>query len=97
MGSTLIRYLMLVYAKRENDELRVCDIRRQLKDQLNTLDFAQRLWHLFRALISGTIDGFKKKLGKTTDVIMAAVDERIDSFFTQALQLDKFTMELEFN
>lgn len=93
---TAIRYLMLVYAKRENDELRICDIRSQMKEQLNTLDFAQRLWHLFRALISGTIDGFKKKLGKMADVIMAAVDERIDVFFTQALQLDKFTMELEF-
>ena len=56
---TAIRYLMLLYAKRENDELRVCDIRAQMKDQLTTLDFAQRLWQLFRALISGTIDTFR--------------------------------------
>jgi len=91
-----MRYLMLVYAKKESDELRVCDIRGQMKDQLTTLDFAQRLWQLFRALISGTIEGFKKKLGKTVDIVMTAIDDRIEAFFIQALQLDTFTMKLEF-
>ena len=93
---TAIRYLMLVYAKNGNDELRVCDIRASVKDQLTTLDFAQRLWQLFRALISGTIEGFKEELGKTAGIIMTAIDERIDEFFVQALQLDAFTLEMEF-
>lgn len=93
---TAIRYLMLVYAKREHEDLRVCDIRSQMKDQLTTLDFAQRLWQLFRALISGTIEGFKKKLGKTAEVVMTAIDDRIEAFFVQALQLDAFTLEMEF-
>jgi len=87
---TAIRYLMLVYAKRETDALRVCDIRGQMKDQLTTLDFAQRLWQLFRALISGTIEGFKKKLGKSAETLMTAIDDRVEAFFTQALQLDTF-------
>lgn len=93
---TAIRYLMLVYAKREIDELRVSDIRGQIKDQLTTLDFAQRLWQLFRALISGTIEGFKKKIGKTAKIVMTAIDDRVEAFFIQALQLDTFTMKLEF-
>ena len=93
---TAIRYLMLVYARREHGELRVSDIRGHMKEQLNTLDFAQRLWQLFRALISGTIETFKKTLGKTTGAIMAAIDNRIDEFFTQALQLDALTLKLEF-
>ncbi len=61
---TAIRYLMLVYAKHGNDELRICDVRSRMKEQLTMLDFAQRLWQLFRALIDGTIDGLKEKLGK---------------------------------
>jgi len=93
---TAIRYLMLLYAKRENEELRVCDIRAQMKDQLTALDFAQRLWQLFRALISGTIDTFRKRLGETAGMIMTAIDDRIEAFFVQALQLDVFTLEMEF-
>ncbi len=93
---TAIRYLMLVYARHGDDELRVCDVRSRVKDQLTTLDFAQRLWQLFRALINGTIDGLKEKLGKMAETVMQAIDERIDVFFVQALQLDAFTLKMEF-
>ena len=93
---TAIRYLMLLYAKRENDDLRVCDIRTQMKDQLTTLDFAQRLWQLFRALISGTIERFRKDLGKMAGMIMESIDSRIEEFFVRSLQLDAFTLEMEF-
>jgi hypothetical protein len=93
---TAIRYLILVYAKHGDDELRICDVRSRMKEQLTTLDFAQRLWQLFRALISGAIDRFKKELGKMTETIRAAIDDRIDEFFAQALQLDVFTLKMEF-
>lgn len=93
---TAIRYLILVYAKHGDDELRICDVRSRMKEQLTTLDFAQRLWQLFRALISGAIDRFKKELGKMTETIKAAIDDRIDEFFAQALQLDVFTLKMEF-
>ena len=86
----------LTYAKRENDDLRVCDIRTQMKDQLTTLDFAQRLWQLFRALISGTIERFRKDLGKMAGMIMESIDSRIEEFFVRSLQLDAFTLEMEF-
>ena len=75
-----IRYLTLLHAKRGDEERRVCDIRAQIKDQLTTLDFAQRLWQLFRALVSGTID-YKKALGRTAEIIMEAIDGRIEEFF----------------
>ncbi len=93
---TAIRYLMLVYAQHENNTLRICDIRSQMKEQLTTLDFAQRLWQLFRALINGAIDGLKEKLGKVTETVMEVIDARIDAFFVQALQLDIFTLKMEF-
>jgi len=93
---TAIRYLMLVYAKNENEALRVFDIRSQVQDQLTTLDFAKRLWQLFRALISGTLDQFTDKIGETTDEIMKAIDHRVSDFFIQALQLDTFTLQMEY-
>ena len=93
---TAIRYLMLVYAKQQDDELRVCDIRSHIKNQLTTLDFAQRLWQLFRALIGSAIDGVKKQFGNKTEIIMMAIDERVEEYFIQALQLDIVTLEMEF-
>jgi len=93
---TAIRYLMLVYAKCEKEEMRICDIRSQVTDQMTTLDFAKRLWQLFRALISGTLDSLKQQFGRTTDKIMDAIDDRINEFFTLALQLDSFTLKMEF-
>jgi SRSO17 transposase len=93
---TAIRYLMLVYAKCEYDDLRVCDMRASIKDQLKTLDYAQRLWHLFRALICNALDKISVSLGETADEIIQAIDRQVECFFVNALQLDVFTMKMEF-
>ncbi len=55
---------MLVYAKCGTDDLRVCDIRSQVQDQITTLDFAKKLWSLFRAIISGTLNELKTKIDR---------------------------------
>ena len=90
-----IRYLILVHVKLEGEGARVGQIRERMKDQLNTLSFAGRLWQLFRALISGTLHGMEKKLGCSVEAIMQTIDDRIQDFFVQSLQLDTFTMRLE--
>ncbi len=54
------------------------------------------MWQLFRALINGVMDGLKEKLGKMVETVMEAIDARIDEFFVQALQLDIFTLKMEF-
>jgi len=91
-----IRYLMLVHTKLEGEESRVGDVRANIQDQLDTLSFAGRLWKMFRAIISGTLHDFKKKLGCSVESIMQIIDERINDFFVQSLQLDVFTLRLEY-
>jgi SRSO17 transposase len=93
---TAIRYLLLVYAKNESENCRICDIRSQVSDQLTTLDYAKRLWILFRALISGALDNLNQGLKKSSRKIMDMIDVRVSEFFTQALQLDAFTLKMEF-
>lgn len=93
---TAIRYLMLVHAKHEEEDYRICDVRSRIKEQMTTLDFAQRLWQLFRALINGVIDGCREMLGDLVQEVMVKIDACIDDFFVQALQLDSFTLEMEF-
>ncbi len=54
-----------------------------------------RLWQIFRAIISGTLNELRRALGCSVDTVMLAIDNRVDKFFIQSLQLDTFTMQLE--
>ena len=90
-----IRYLMLVSNKLEDRDSRVGDIRSQIQGQLDSLNFAGRLWQIFRAIISGTLTELRATLGCSVDTVMLAVDKRIHEFFVRSLQLDTFTMQLE--
>ncbi|MDM8559982.1 transposase [Candidatus Parabeggiatoa sp. HSG14] len=90
-----IRYLMLVQAKLEHAESRVCDVRNYLNKQLETVDFAKHLWGLFQTIISSTLEGVREQIGSAVDIAMSAIEESIQGFFVQVLQLDTFTMQLE--
>lgn len=92
---TAIRYLILIQAKLEHIDSRVCDARHHLNTQLETLDFAKRLWGLFQILISGALEGMRESLGSLVPTVMSVIEESIQGFFVQALQLDTFTMRLE--
>lgn len=91
-----IRYLMLVYAKLAGEEARVGDIRANIQDQLDTMSFAGRLWQIFRAIITGSLHELQKNLGCSVESIMQVIDERVSDFFIQSLQLDTFTLQLEY-
>ncbi len=90
-----IRYLMLVHNKLEGQDYRIEDVRSQLQDQLDSLSFAGRLWQILRAIISGTLNELRRAIGCSVDTVMLAIDNRVDKFFIQNLQLDTFTMQLE--
>lgn len=91
---TAIRYLLLLYAALEQDR-KLCDVRSELSAGLTGLSFGQRLWGLFRCLINNTLESFRAELGDLADHIMSALEETINAFFMQALQLDSFTLDLE--
>lgn len=90
-----IRYLILVHNKLEDQESRIGDIRSQMQDQLDSISFAGRLWQIFRAIISGTLNELHTKLGCSVNTVMLAIDKRVHEFFIRSLQLDSFTMQLE--
>jgi len=91
---TAIRYLMLLYVALEQNQ-RLSDVRTNMSNGLMGLSFGQRLWGLFRCLINNTIEQFQAELGELADQIMSALEQSINAFFRQALQLDSFTLELE--
>ena len=90
-----IRYLMLVHAKLSGDGARIGELRADIQDQLNLLSFAKRLWQVFRAIISDTLEDLGETLGCSAETLMKMFDEKVNQFMVQSLQLDAFTMRLE--
>jgi len=91
-----IRYLMLVDNKLAGKNTPIGGVRSQMQDQLDSLSFAGRLWLIFRTIISGTLDELKSILGCSVDTVMQAIDKQIQDFFIRSLQLDVFTLRLEY-
>jgi len=91
-----IRYLMLVHNKLAGQESRIGDIRADIKEQLDTLSFAGRLWKIFRSIISGALHDLQKELGHSKEILMEMIDERVNTFFVRSLQLDVVTLRLEY-
>ena len=86
---------MLVHAKLGDDGARIGELRADIQDQLNLLSFAKRLWQVFRAIISDTLEELGETLGYSIETLMKMFDEKVNQFMVQSLQLDAFTMRLE--
>jgi hypothetical protein len=56
---------------------------------------ATRLWQVFHAVITGALDEIKALLGGMVAQVMKAIEQHVQSFFAQALQLDARTLRLE--
>jgi len=63
---------------------------------MTSLDSAKNLWRLFRVLILDAMNGISRELVGIEDIVMGAIDNRIHEFFVKSLQLDVFTLEMEF-
>lgn len=90
-----IRFCLLACAQQELSGRPVSSVRNQLVEGLVNLSFAKRLWSLFRALIHHGLSGIEEHLGCSVDPAMQAIEQTINNFFRQALQLDAFTLQLE--
>jgi len=91
-----IRYLMLMHNKLADNESRIGGIRSTIQEQLNALSFAERLWTIFRSIISGALNDLRRRLGCSKEMIMETIDEYVNAFFVRSLQLDAFTLSLEY-
>jgi hypothetical protein len=83
-----LRYLLLFEAMLRQGRLSYGEIRDRQSGRLQTLTYAALLWQLFRSLIEGALDGLVRDLGrKLVKKILAAIDQTVESFLQQALQI----------
>ena len=92
---TAIRFCMLVIAKQDS-ELSISSMRATISSNLTDISFAGRLWQVFKIIISGALNELKEILGEALELVMETIEQHIEGFFVQALQLDTKTLRLEF-
>lgn len=92
---TAMRFCMLVIAKSLHQANGIADMRKQLTANATSIDYAARLWQVFRAVIAGALDELKILLGDIVTQVMETIERHVQSFFVQALQLDVRTLRLE--
>ncbi len=89
-----IRFCLLIIAK-QGSETGLPEVRRLLSNNLTDINFAARLWQVFKAVISGALNELEELLGDTINLVMDTIEKHINNFFVQALQLDTKTLRLE--
>ena len=83
-----LRYLLLFEAMLRSGQLTYGEIRDAQSGQLQVLTYASLMWHLFRALIQGALDGLVRQLGrKLVRKVLAAIDQSVDGFLNDALNM----------
>ncbi len=89
-----IRFCLLIIAKQDSGT-GLPEVRRLLSNNLTDINFAARLWQVFKAVISGALSELEELLGDTINLVMDTIQKHINCFFVQALQLDIKTLRLE--
>lgn len=92
---TGLRFCLLLFARHEEGAAKLSDSRKEMIKSLCTLDFASRLWGVFRALITGTLNELKTHYGESITDISAHIDRTVAMFFEQVMQMDCLTLRLE--
>lgn len=90
-----IRFCMLISAKQNSQASGVAEMRSSLSSNLMDINFAARLWQVFKAILSGALNELQELLGDALTLVMETIEQHINCFFVQALQLDPKTLRLE--
>ena len=89
-----MRYTLIFETMLRSGGLSYGEVRDKQSGRLTILSYAGLMWQLFRGLIEGALDQLASLLGD--DVIAQvseAIDEAVDSFLNQALQIDRAQIE----
>ena len=90
-----IRHLPLSYAALSEHGHNVPEVREQIKEQLDTICFARRLWNYFRSLVYRSIRASKTLTERSLDFVMQAIDREVEQFLERSLQLDVLSLQME--
>ena len=72
-----MRFCMLVNAQSRQPSGSIADMRQQLTANATAIDYAARLWLVFRAVIAGALDEMNALLGDASSQVMETIERHI--------------------
>ena len=92
---TGLRFCLLLFAKQEEGSARFSEMRNDFEESLSCLNFASKLWGLFKALIAGALNEMAGLTNVEKSDVLKQIEQRVVGFFTQVMQMDSFTLRQE--
>ncbi|MBA6232496.1 transposase [Colwellia sp. MB3u-64] len=92
---TGLRFCLLLFAKQEEGAARLSDVRNNFEESLCCLNFASKLWGLFKALIAGALSEMANLTSIEKFDVLNKIEQTVIDFFTQVMQMDSFTLRQE--
>jgi len=92
---TGLRFCLLLFAKQEEGSARVSKVRNDFEESLCSLNFASKLWGLFKALIAGALNEMASLTRDEKHDVVNKIEQTVVDFFTQVMQMDSFTLRQE--
>ena len=92
---TGLRFCLLLFAKQQEGAARLSEVRNDMEESLCSLNFASKLWGLFKALIAGALNEVVNLTQDDRFNVMDKIEQTVIDFFTQVMQMDTFTLRQE--
>jgi len=92
---TGLRFCLLLFAKQEEGAARLSEVRSDFEESLSCLNFASKLWGLFKALIASALHDVVNLTAQDKSDVMEKIEQSVVDFFTQVMQMDSFTLRQE--
>ena len=86
---------MLLFAKQEEGACKLSEVRNGFEESLSCLNFASKLWGLFKSLIAVALNTVDSLQSEDKLDVMEKIEETVVDFFTQVMQMDNFTLRQE--
>ncbi|MCG6202939.1 transposase [Psychromonas antarctica] len=92
---TGLRFCLLLFAKQEQGSARLSEVRNGFEESLSCLNFASKLWGLFKVLIAGALNEMVSLTTVEKGDVLNKIEQTVVDFFTQVMQMDNFTLRQE--
>lgn len=92
---TSLRFCLLLHAKKETQAASVSCARTDIEETLTSLNFASKLWCVFKAIITGSLSEMLFLTGKDRVNVLASIENSVTQFFEETMQMDSFTLRQE--
>jgi hypothetical protein len=93
---TAIRYMLLLERLISEGDISFAEYRNKITDKIEILTFASILWQLFKAVIYGVLDTFKKIIGESIlSQIKNKISTTVEDMLEKALQMDEVYIKNE--